>query len=88
MASTAAELDSDGGSNDEGYCSIDLVGVGDVSQRMSASIPVGGSDRNVLSAHGAVTRPAGTYTIRTLCGTNAGAITFNEGDLIVWAVAS
>lgn len=90
VAQSAVHATSDGSAS-ELYCFITsdpaLAGGNDWSVRTNDDIPAGTQDVTEPIV-GAMTLPAGTYTVRVACGKNSGTISFNEGDLTVVAAAA
>jgi hypothetical protein len=90
LAQAAVHVRGDGNAA-ELYCFISadpgLAIANDWSVRTNDDIPAGTQDVTEAVV-GAKTFPAGTYTVRVSCGENSGAISFDEGNLTVLAVAS
>ncbi|MEX2194859.1 MAG: hypothetical protein WD844_06195 [Thermoleophilaceae bacterium] len=85
LATGVAEVDGDGGGDDEVYCFIDPGTDPQIGSRVTVSIPDAASDTVGVPVAGSVEKPAGTYTMRLRCGGIAGTTVFTDGDLIVWA---
>lgn len=89
MGTASAELDGDGGGNDQAFCYIDGP-TADLSQRMTVDLPDAFNSVTTVAVTGAAELPAGTHTITVKCGLNTpvNPVLFTEGNLVVWAIAS
>ena len=91
MASASAQLSADGGDNDEASCYLnrgDGSSANDISQRVTTAIPDTASKKQTIAVDGATVQSAGSYTIKLYCSATAGAVTFDQGNLNVWAIAA
>ena len=90
MASASAQLSSNGGNDDEASCwlsSGDATG-SDISQHVTSGIADVANHKQTIAVDGATVKNAGSYTIKLFCAVNAGTVTFDQGNLNVWAIAS
>jgi hypothetical protein len=83
VATAGAELSSDGGNNDQGFCYL-RDGAGDMGVRLTAEVPASRTD---ISPVGAAVHPPGSYEVQLICGANAGSVTFEEATLHVIGAA-
>ncbi len=90
MVTSNAEIDADGGNNDDAFCYLNKgsgAGSDDVSERVTVDIPATNLARGNIANHGNLVAPAGTHTITLFCGVNVPGqtIAFDSGDM--WAIA-